>query len=404
LKAESSCVKLESKAIGTSRGVVSAQPTCLLAVSGLFHTGGGMATLSRLTVRALAEQGCHVDILSLNEHDASIDTRYVPQSQASCRVFGGSKLRFAAALWQAVLRTPVDFVIFDHVNLAVVLAPLASLRLVRYAVWLCGIEVFPPRPDFEGTLGLHYAWRRLAISSYTRDSVVGRFPGLPVDVCDLALDPVRHEPAVDMERLEAPGLPIILKAIDGVQRELSSQVVLHVGRMAGLERFKGQDVLLWAFPEVREHFPKTQLVLVGEGGDRSRLLEIARSLPAAAQQQVFMPGYADDDLLKRLYRACYLLAMPSIGEGFGLVYLEAMSRGKPCLGARADATPFVVRDGLTGILVDDPRSQGQIVAALKWFLANPAQAQTMGQAGYELVRTYYLFEHFKARFWKALQN
>ena len=183
---------------------------------------------------------------------------------------------------------------------------------------------------------------------------------------------------------------------------LGDQVILHVGRMVSGERYKGQESLLAAFPQVIDRFPGAQLVLAGRGDDMQRLKNMAREFSANIQARIFFPGYVPDDLLDRIYQQCYVFAMPSIGEGFGLVYLEAMMRAKACLGGRVDATPCVVREGSTGLLVDDPRSPEQVADALNWFLAHPEETRLMGSAGYDLVRSYYLFPHFQERFWKAI--
>jgi glycosyltransferase involved in cell wall biosynthesis len=67
-----------------------------------------------------------------------------------------------------------------------------------------------------------------------------------------------------------------------------------------------------------------------------------------------------------------------------------------------DATPYVIRDGDTGLLVDDPRSPEQVASALNWFLSHPDETREMGQKGAELVRSYYMYPHFKQRFWEAV--
>lgn len=379
----------------------SSTSRCLLTVTGIFHTDGGIAALNRLMVHALARAGCALDIFVLTEPSGAFpDERYLCSARSTYHTFGGNKLAFAAAVWQALWTNHYRWVFADHVNVASILAPLRWRH--DYFVWLCGVEVFPPRPDWEGRLGLTGATQRLAISEYTYQSVTARFPNLSVSVVDLALDPVRHR-VVPLDSL-ALGEPVVLNAVDGSASTLGNRVVLHVGRMAVGERYKGQDSLLRAFPLVLHEHPEAQLVLVGQGDDRPRLESLARSFPSAVQSRVFFTGYASDELLERLYRQSYVFAMPSLGEGFGLVYLEAMSRGKPCLGGRADATPFVVRDGLTGLLVDDPRSAKQIAAALNWFLNHPEETRRMGQAGYDLVRSHYLFEHFYERFWQAVEG
>jgi glycosyltransferase involved in cell wall biosynthesis len=132
------------------------------------------------------------------------------------------------------------------------------------------------------------------------------------------------------------------------------------------------------------------------------LQALAKSLAPSVQRQIFMPGFADAALLKQLYEACYLFAMPSRAEGFGLVYLEAMSYAKPCLGSKVDAAKTVIREGVTGLLVDDPASSEELAEKISKLMANPEQARAMGEAGYELVRTNHLFSHFKERFCRLI--
>lgn len=374
-----------------------------MAITGVFHTEGGIAAVNRLVICAIAETGYQLDVFSLVEADTTIDARYIDASTVNYRVFRENKFHFTASVWQALLRNSYDFVFSDHVNIASILALASKLRICQYAVWLCGVEVFPPGPNREGRLGLKYAWKRLAISAHTQKSVTSRFPDLPITVCDLALDPVRHTPTLTAESTESRPNASLCSG-DGKERRLGSRVILHVGRMLAAERYKGQDVLLHAFPMILERFPDAQLVLVGRGDDTPRLRALAETLSSRVQARIFMPGFVKDDLLNKIYQTCYLFAMPSWGEGFGLVYLEAMARAKPCLGGRMDAARYVIRDGVTGLIVDDPKSPKQVADKICWLLEHPEEAYQMGLAGYNLVHSYYLFPHFKERFWKALKE
>ena len=246
------------------------------------------------------------------------------------------------------------------------------------------------------------AFKRLAISDYTRSCALKRFPDLEIQTVDLALDPEFHrlEDLSDLVNWQ-PGL--FFTAIDGSYQGITDKVILHVGRMETNEQYKGQDHLIEAFPTIAEVHPTSQLVLVGDGSDAPRLQALARALSPDLQARVFMPGFISNEMLDQLYKACYLFAMPSTGEGFGLVYLEAMARAKPCLGGKLDAAPYVIRDGITGVLVDDPRSPAQIAEKIIELLDSPNRAREMGEEGYELVRSYYLFPHFKERLCKALE-
>lgn len=377
---------------------------CLLAITGAYHTDGGIAAVNRLMIKAIAEEGYALDIFSLVEENTSVDNRYLPSNAKVCsQAFAGNKYLFTLAVWQTILKSTYDFVFVDHVNLASILAPLIWMKRHQYIVWLFGVEVFPPRPDWEGWLGLHLATKRLAISEFTKQSVIHRFPKLSVEVCDLSLDPVRHG-IVHTSQSPIAYEPIVLQAVNGNQAALNKEVILHVGRMVTGERFKGQDSLIQAFSMIHKHHPGAQLVLAGQGNDMNRLKDMAKALPDSIQARIFFPGYVPDDLLAKIYQSCYVFAMPSAGEGFGLVYLEAMLRGVPCIGGNLDATPYLVRDGVTGLLVDNPRSPAQVASALNWFLSHPGKAQEMGEHGKELVNSYYLFPHFQERFWKAVKN
>lgn len=376
---------------------------CLMAITGAFEADGGIAAVNRLVIRGFAEEGYQVDIFSLSEQNGKLDYRYAAQAQINLKVFNNNKIKFTLAVWKALRKGGYSFVVADLVNIAAILAPTRILFGCKYIVWLFGTDVFPPRPDFEGRIGLKFAWKRLAISEYTRSNLINRFADSHIEVCQLALDPVRHFTELSIEPpMPTPGFELC--AVDGSVQPIQSQLILHVGRMDAGEGYKGQDSLLQALPTVLEHFPEAQLVLAGQGSDMPRLQGIARSLPANIHSQIFMPGYIDQLTLDALYQQCYVFAMPSTGEGFGLVFLEAMSRAKPCLGGKVDATPCVVRDGETGVLVDDPTSPTMIADSLIYLFENPEQAHAMGVAGYNLVREYYLLTHFKRRFLQLINS
>jgi len=88
--------------------------------------------------------------------------------------------------------------------------------------------------------------------------------------------------------------------------------------------------------------------------------------------------------------------MPSRGEGFGLVYLEAMRAGIPCVAARGGAAEEVVVDGETGLLID-PASPEELAAALARLLADPGLRARMGEAGQRRWRRNFSAARYRAR-------
>jgi len=376
---------------------------CLLAITGAFHSDGGIAAVNRLIIHAFASRGYRIDIFVLTEKEATVDVRYIDPGLVRVCAFNGNKVRFVLSLWRAILQNKYDLVLCDLINLSAALAPLARIGLCRYYAWIYGVDVFPPSPNFEGRLGLTSAAKILAISKFTYDNVTARFPNVRISVCELALDPIRHGRLVSSTAIEDEP-EIEMQAVDGVSRQIGPHMILHVGRMTAKERYKGHGVLLEVLPPLIDRFPQMQLVLAGQGNDFARLHLLAQSLPLSAQAQIFLPGFVESRMLEKLYAKCYLFAMPSIGEGFGLVYLEAMSHAKPCIGGKMDAARYVIQDGVTGLLVDNPRSTEQVANAVIWLMEHPDQAKSMGRTGYDRVRANYLFPQFMERFWQAIED
>jgi phosphatidylinositol alpha-1,6-mannosyltransferase len=90
--------------------------------------------------------------------------------------------------------------------------------------------------------------------------------------------------------------------------------------------------------------------------------------------------------------SCDVFALPSSSEGFGIVYLEAMAHGKPCLAARAGGAPEAVLDGETGILVE-PTVEAVREAVLR--MGASALRQRFSAAGRQRVATQFTYDAFR---------
>ncbi len=91
------------------------------------------------------------------------------------------------------------------------------------------------------------------------------------------------------------------------------------------------------------------------------------------------------------------------GEGFGIVFLEAMARGKPVIGPRMGVTAELSPSGEHGLLVD-PANSGEIAGALIELLEDPAPARRMGEAGRDWVAREFTFDRFCERLRDALRE
>lgn len=150
-------------------------------------------------------------------------------------------------------------------------------------------------------------------------------------------------------------------------------VLLFLGRKAD---YKGFDLALEAFKVLQPDHPFLYLAAVGPGTEFSeRLLARNRGLPGFLDL-----GSVPDDVKLAALNACDCLLLPSSGEAFGIVFLEAWVVGKPVIGARTLAVSTVIDHGQDGFLTI-PGDVNDLVAYLSCLLKDPALARRMGAQG-----------------------
>ncbi|HEX6050821.1 MAG TPA: glycosyltransferase family 4 protein [Gemmatimonadaceae bacterium] len=339
-----------------------------LATATLAPSGDGIAYAARLLRTAIAD---------LIGHDPTVVELGVTEAQP---VALKTRVQFLARLARLQSLRRVDWLLFTHVGIA-----RAQLRVPKqwrrpYGVMLHGIEAWSATLDAERKAALREARVRIAISPHTARRVAMAHPGLPpVDTCLLALLPDDEHP----DRVPAD-----------VRVDFGPHAVVIVGRMSAAERYKGHDQLLLAWPRVLADLPDATLVMVGRGDDVDRLRAKAAALGLGRSVQ--FTGFVPDPALRALLRHSAVFAMPSRGEGFGLVYLQAMRAGVPCLGSRDDAAADIIVDGETGLLVphQDPDA---IAGALVRLLTDDGMRRRMGEAGRRRFEATFTYPRFRSR-------
>ena len=180
--------------------------------------------------------------------------------------------------------------------------------------------------------------------------------------------------------------------------------LLFVGR---LEPRKGADELLQVIPELMEAYPELSVYLIG---DNSMPSPNGKTYPdnfldrygsAGWIDRVHFLGHVDDAALELHYAQCDIFVAPSRYESFGLIYLEAMRYGKPCIGTIAGGIPEVVVDGETGILVEpgQPRQLGDAISRL---IENDQERLELGHNGRLRYQAYFTTEQFARNFEKLV--
>ncbi|HET7340996.1 MAG TPA: glycosyltransferase family 4 protein [Methylomirabilota bacterium] len=151
--------------------------------------------------------------------------------------------------------------------------------------------------------------------------------------------------------------------------------VLSVARMYPRKRL---DDLLRAAARLRERIPAVRVRIVGEGPESARLRALHGTLGLG--DSVTFLGDISRQALAVEYVGADCFCLPTIQEGFGIVFTEAMAAGLAIVACRAAAVPELVEDRRTGLLVS-PRSPGALAAALETLLTHPGLRAELGAAG-----------------------
>jgi phosphatidyl-myo-inositol dimannoside synthase len=174
---------------------------------------------------------------------------------------------------------------------------------------------------------------------------------------------------VDLDRFQPQQRDMNLVARYGLE---SSKVIMTVGRLAAQERYKGFDEVIDIMPKLLERFPALKYLIVGDGPDRARLEAEVAAL--GLSKDVVFAGYVPESEKVAHYSLAEAYVMPSLGEGFGIVLIEAAACGVPVIGSRADGSREALLDGLLGRLVD-PRNPQQLLEEVSALLESGSSHQ-----------------------------
>jgi glycosyltransferase involved in cell wall biosynthesis len=158
-------------------------------------------------------------------------------------------------------------------------------------------------------------------------------------------------------------------------------VILFLGRKTV---YKGLDVALNAFRQLRQQDEPVVFLAVGPETDYSQKLWAEyESVP-----DLHVRGHVTDEVRRAALAACDVLVLPSTGEAFGIVYLEAWAYRKPVIGARIPAVASLITHGEDGFLIERGEA-GDLRRYLQLLLKNRELAGRMGQRGREKLEVSY---------------
>jgi len=239
--------------------------------------------------------------------------------------------------------------------------------------------------------------------------IQARWEGLNTQRADLVMvtsrycaDVVRREYAVREDKVAVVPEPIDLEAWDeqfsrAPRRPRAGPVILSVARMYPRKRLGD---LLRAAAVLRARIPDVQTRIVGRGPEWPGLVRMHAEL--GLEHSVRFLGDVSFEELVEEYVNADIFCLPSVQEGFGIVFLEAMAAALPVVACRAAAIPEVVADGFTGVLTP-PRDPAGLADALERLIRDPARARKLGEEGRRRVAGF-TPRHVAERFLNAVRS
>jgi len=316
----------------------------LALVTDAFGGFGGIAAYNRHFLRGMAAAGHTVTVLPLDG---------VGTTPPAIRQFAPKRSKPAytlAVLSMLITKEHFDLVWCGHMGLV----PLARLAAMRYHCpwWLQihGIDAW----DSPGKIkrrAVATAARVTAVSRYTRRRFLAW--------ASLAPEQVRVLPNTVDTRFTPGPKPRELLDRYGL---FGKRVLLTVGRISASESYKGHERVIQILPELLLDHPDAVYVIAGDGNGRPALERLAERLGVTAACRFI--GRVDETDLVEHYRMADVFIMPSTGEGFGIVYLEAMACGIPAIGLDCDGSADPLQACALGRAVSLENLFAQIEASL----------------------------------------
>jgi len=273
-----------------------------------------------------------------------------------------------------------DVVHVAHVALSPAVLPLLFFSSKPLVVWTYALELTNPRLQWWIRLLMARADRVVVISEYTRRLAedAGARPDRIVKISAGGDDLQAAYNAPD---------PARFRRLHGIGQE--EFLLLSVGRLSPLNRYKGFDRILEVAALLRLHNRSFRCVVVGNGPDLERYRGQAKD--AGLDGIVSFVGHISDEGLADAYAACDLFCLLSreevtprgtLAEGYGIVYVQASSFGKPVMGLRRGGVPDAVLHGDTGILIDEDTAES-IASQIERLMDDRDECGRLGANGRE---------------------
>lgn len=293
----------------------------------IFSATGGIEQVNKNWLFALSNLSDkeRLQFKAFSLYDDACDKRYV--QPLNFKGFNKNYFLFVlSVIWNSFNS---NVIVISHLNLSLfaLLAKLFNPRL-KIIVQLHGIEAWANISGVQERL-LNQAQQILTVSNYTKKIITEKYPTLKdkTIVFNNSLDGLRNY-EFDTNRRTESRTKLLLNE--------HQKLIITIGRLLNSEAYKGYDKTIEAIAKLNDKYVLFYIVGKYEEVERQRVQKLIDN--NNLQSQVKLVGFVNDEDLTMYYHAADLFVMPSKGEGFGLVFIDAMAYGLRVVGGKLDGS------------------------------------------------------------------
>ncbi|MEO8769668.1 MAG: glycosyltransferase family 4 protein [Ferruginibacter sp.] len=312
----------------------------------VFGATGGIEKVCRVAGKSIFEMtlpgSSTAKIFCMHDHQVDADgNKYFPTQ--IFRGFGGAKIKF---LYSVIKKCRAyDTVILSHINLISIgwlikkVSP--GTKIVMFAH---GIEVWGMMSDRKKKL-MKCCDHIIPVSHFTSTKMqeLHHFPATKCTVLNNCMDPFL--PAIPGENETKR-----LRAAYGYKE--TDKLLFTLSRLSSQEKYKGYDKVMEAMPLLKEKFPGIRYLLAGGYDKEEKKYVEALAEKLGLKDDVKITGFIPEEDLAAHFSIADVYVMPSLQEGFGIVFIEAMYYGIPVIAGNRDGSVDALCNGRLGILAD----------------------------------------------------
>ncbi len=311
-----------------------------------FSTTGGIQKMTRTLAHSLyhiaKQQQWDFKMWSLYDSPYDLMTQYLTHDNFA----GFSRSKLKLGIYTLFKAPKADVVILSHVNLGLlglvikILNPKCQLWLVAH-----GIEVWRPLSFAKRKFVQRFCDKFICVSSYTKSQMI-KWHHVDSEKCTVlnnVVDPFIKHP----DEFEKPEY-----LLNRYSLTPENQVIFTLTRLASSEQYKGYEQVIRAVSRLKYQFPKIKYILSGQydSTEETRIKELISA--CGVEKQVILTGFLNEKELADYFLLADLFVLPSRKEGFGIVFIEALTCGLPVICGNADGSVDAIRNGELGTAIN----------------------------------------------------